>query len=65
MSLNAQSNGAVGLPICNFLLVCNSNYMNISHCLEVITAGRNYPVYYHYAKISTSPTAVTHVMEGK
>ncbi len=32
MSLNFNSNDAVGLSIYNFLLMYNSNHMSISHC---------------------------------
>ena len=35
-SLKVKSNGAVGLPIYEFLLVSNSNYMSNSHRLGVI-----------------------------
>ncbi len=35
-SLQVKSNGSVGLPIYDFLLVSNSNYMPKSHRLEVI-----------------------------
>ncbi len=37
-SLKVKSNGAVGLPINDFLLVSNSNYMSNSHRLGVIAS---------------------------
>ncbi len=39
-SLKAKTNGAVGLPIYDFLLVSNSNYMSNSHRLGVIAARK-------------------------
>ncbi len=35
-SLKVRSNGAIGLPVCEFLLVLNSNYMSIFHRLLLI-----------------------------
>ena len=37
-SLKVKSNGAVRLPICDFLLVCNSKYISISYRLTVIAS---------------------------
>ena len=39
-SLKVKSNGAVGLPIYDFLLVSNSNHMSISHRLGVIATWK-------------------------
>ncbi len=39
-SLKVKSNGAVGLPIYDFLLVSNSNYMSNSHRLGVIATRK-------------------------
>ncbi len=38
--LKVKSNGAVGLPIYDFLLVSNSNYMSNSHRLGVIVTRK-------------------------
>ncbi len=38
-SLKVRSNGAVGLRIYNFLLVCNSNHTTLSHHLGVVATG--------------------------
>ncbi len=38
-SLKVKSNGAVGLPIYDFPLVSNSNYMSNSHHVGVIATG--------------------------
>ncbi len=39
-SLKVKSNGAVGLPTYDFLLVSNSNYMSISQRLGVIATRK-------------------------
>ncbi len=39
-SLKVECNGAFGLPIYDFLLVSNSNYMSNSHCLAVIATQK-------------------------
>ena len=39
-SLKVKSNGAVRLPIYDFLLVSNSNYMSNSHRLGVIVTQK-------------------------
>ncbi len=36
LSLKVKSNGAVGLPIYDFLLVFNNNHMSFCNCLGVI-----------------------------
>ncbi len=41
-SLKVKSNGSVGLPIYDFLLVSNSNYMSNSHPLGVIAARKKF-----------------------
>ena len=40
MSLKVKSNVAIGLPINNFLLVSDSNYMSISNRLGIIPTGK-------------------------
>ncbi len=40
-SLKVKSNGVVGLPIYDFLLASNSNYMSNSHRLGVIATPKN------------------------
>ena len=40
MSLKVKSNGAIRLPIYDFLLVSNSNYMTNSHHLGVIATRK-------------------------
>ncbi len=42
MLLKVKSNGAVGLPIYDFLLVSNSNYMSNSHRLGVIATLKKF-----------------------
>ena len=40
VSLKVRSNGAIGFPIYDFLLVYNSNHMSIPHHLAVITSPK-------------------------
>ena len=44
--------GGIELPICDFLLVCNSNHMAISHHLSVCGYLKILSVCYHWGNIS-------------
>ena len=50
-SLKAKSNGAVGLPIYDILLVSNSKYVSMCRRLGVIATGNFFPISFHWAKI--------------
>ena len=52
-SLKVKSNGAVGLPMYDFLLLSNSNGMCISHRLGVIATQKLifFPISYNWTQI--------------
>ncbi len=54
-SLKIKSNGAVGLPIYDFLLVSNSNHMSISRRLRDITSWKFSPYLLSTAKLCPPP----------
>ncbi len=59
-SLQVKSNGVIGLPIYEFLLMYNSNHMSISHRSGDNALEKFFPlISYHRAKIMPPPPRPT------
>ncbi len=63
--LKVKSNRTVELPICDFLLVLNSNYMCISHRLEATCIATQIVFSYHLLSLSQLWDPHTHPYLGQ